>query len=170
MAGGSTGKTMSTARHVQSPLMNAQRAGVASFSAVQLMLALLVGGAFIYAGALKAWDPIKFASDIQNFHILSWPLGMRLAFYLPWLEMICGLALIVGWMRRGATAILTLLIVIFIAATVAAKLRGIDLDCGCFGSATKNLTFTWHLVIDFALLAGLLGLGIFGRGQHSDVV
>ncbi len=160
---------MSEARHVQSPLMNAQSAGAVSFSAIQFILALLVGGAFIYAGALKAWDPIKFASDIQNFHILSWPLGVRMAFYLPWLEIVCGLALIIGWMRRGATAILALLIVVFIAATVMAKMRGINLDCGCFGSATKNLTFTWHLVIDFALLAGLAGVWFYGQRSSERV-
>jgi uncharacterized membrane protein YphA (DoxX/SURF4 family) len=150
---------MSTVRHVQSPLMNAQHGSVAAprFS-FRFILAILIGAVFIYAGALKAWDPVKFAGDIQNFHILSWPLGIRLAFYLPWLEILCGIALITGWFRSGGIGILTVLVVIFIAVTIAAKARGINLDCGCFGSAMKTLPFAWHLAIDFALLAGLLGL------------
>jgi uncharacterized membrane protein YphA (DoxX/SURF4 family) len=125
---------------------------------VALGLALLVGGAFIYAGALKAWDPVKFADDIGNFRILPWALGVRLAFYLPWLEILCGVALIIGWMRSGAVAILTGLMVVFIGATISAKARGIDLDCGCFGAATSGLTFTWHMVIDFTLLGALVAL------------
>ena len=36
--------------------------------------------------------------------------------------------------------------------------RGIDLECGCFGSATKNLSFTWHMVILVGMLAGLVAL------------
>jgi putative oxidoreductase len=149
---------MTTARHVQSPLMNAQSPAAAPRSLWALVLTLVLGGAFIFAGAIKAWDPVKFAGSVQNFHILSWPLGVRLAFYLPWLEILCGVALIVGWLRSGALAIMSALMVIFIAASVSARMRGINVDCGCFGSVTKNLTFSWHLAIDLAMLAGLLAL------------
>jgi uncharacterized membrane protein YphA (DoxX/SURF4 family) len=122
-----------------------------------------VGAAFIYAGVLKVADPVKFAKDISNFHILPWAIGTRVAFYLPWLEIVCGVALIAGWLRRGAIGILTVLTVIFIVATISAKARGIDLDCGCFGSATKNLTFGWHMVILVALLGALAALWFWPR-------
>ena len=164
---------MSDLRHVQSPLMNVQRGGgsgggsVASRSKVSIALALVIGGAFIYAGALKVWDPVKFGEDISNFRIVPWSVGVRMAFYLPWLEILCGLAVIVGWLRSGALAILTGLMVVFIAATISAKMRGIDLDCGCFGAATSGLTFTWHMVIDFALLAGILALWFMTGGLRS---
>ncbi|MBA2622606.1 MAG: DoxX family protein [Chthoniobacterales bacterium] len=148
---------MSSSPHVQSPLMGVQR-GTPRRSPLWTALAVILGLVFIYTGVLKAWDPIAFTRDIQNFHILPWPVGVRVAFYLPWLEILCGLALLTGYLRGGALAILSSLMVIFIGATIAAKVRGIDLDCGCFGNATKNLPFTWHLVIDFALLAGLLAL------------
>ena len=153
-------ETVTTPRHVQSPLMNMRGGSTAPArrSWVALALALLIGGAFIYAGALKVWDPVKFANDISNFRILPWVVGVRLAFYLPWLEILCGLALIMGWLRSGSIAILTALMVVFIGATISAKARGIDLDCGCFGAATSGLTFTWHMVIDFALLAALVAL------------
>ncbi len=149
---------MNAIRHIQSPLMRGQRVGIAPRFSMQFLLALIMGATFIFAGGVKAWDPIKFAEDISHFHVLSWPLGMRLAFYLPWLEIACGLALITGRMRLGGVGVLTALTLVFIGVTIAAKIRGINIDCGCFGSATKNLTFTWHLAIDFALLAGLAGL------------
>ena len=148
---------MTTVRHVQSPLMNVQH-GSSARSRIAILLAVLIGGAFIYAGALKAWDPVKFSNDISNFRLLPWSVGVRLAFYLPWLEILCGVALIIGWMRSGALAILTALMVVFIGATISAEARGIDLDCGCFGAATSGLTFAWHMVIDFALLAALVAL------------
>ncbi len=130
-------------------------------------VAAVIGGLFIYAGGLKVGDPAAFAKDISNFHILPWPLGVRLAFYLPWLEIICGAALFVGWFRSGAIAILTGLTAVFIGATIAARLRGIDVNCGCFGSASKDLTFGWHLAIDFALLAGLLLLWFWQRWDEQ---
>jgi len=49
------------------------------------IVALIIGGIFIYAGAIKAMDPVGFASDIDNYKILPWSLAVRLAFYLPWL-------------------------------------------------------------------------------------
>ena len=148
---------MKSSLHVQSPLMQARGSIVRRLYAAPV-LAAVIGGLFIYAGALKAWDPVKFAHDIENFRILPWGLGVRLAFYLPWVEIVCGLGLFITSLRAGALALLTALTVIFIGATVSAQARGIDLECGCFGSATKNLSFTWHMVILVALLAGLIAL------------
>lgn len=145
---------------MQSPITNARpdRPGADRRWSLHFLLALVLGGLFIYAGVLKAWDPVKFAGDIANFRLLPWTLGVRLAFYLPWLEIICGIALIGGWLRTGALGLLTALMLVFIAATVSAEVRGIDLDCGCFGAATQGLTFASHMAIDLALLVGLVAL------------
>jgi len=148
---------VNTSPHVQTPLLNVQRSSVER-SFVWPALAVVIGAVFVYAGATKIGNPLAFANDIAHYRILSWPLGIRLAFYLPWLEIFCGLALIVGRLRTGGTAILLVLTVIFIGASIAARARGIDLNCGCFGSVGKGLSFSWHMVIDFAILAGLLGL------------
>ena len=159
---------MNSSPHVQSPFIGANH-GRSPRLFVVPAVAALIGGLFIYAGVLKAWDPVKFAGDIQNFRILPWPLSVRLAFYLPWLEIICGAALLFGWLRNGALAILTSLMVILLGATIAAEVRGIDLDCGCFGSATKNLSFTSHMLIDSAILAGLLFVWFWQRPPRSDM-
>lgn len=128
-------------------------------------VAAAVGGIFIYAGILKVPDPVGFAGDVSNFHLLPWPLGVALAFYLPWLEILCGGALFLGWKRGGAIALLTALTAIFIGATLIARLRGINVNCGCFGTASKDLSFGWHLVLDFAILAALLLLWRWYRGD-----
>ena len=117
---------------------------------------LIIGALFIYAGVLKALDPITFAIDIDNYKILPWPIGVRLAFYLPWLEILAGLALITRRLYLGALSILAMLTSIFIVASIVAKVRGLDISCGCFGHASKYLSFAWHLVLDFLLLGGLV--------------
>src|SRR4051812_17028773 len=78
--------------------------------------AFLIGGLFIYAGVIKALDPIQFGIDIDKYKIVPWTLGVRLAFFLPWLEIFCGLALITRRLYAGALTILTGLMVVFIAA------------------------------------------------------
>lgn len=121
-------------------------------------LEIAIGLLFVYAGALKAWDPVELANDIDHYHIVPWTIGVRAAFYLPWLEILSGLALIVRRLTNGARLLLTLMMLVFIAATLVAKARGIDLSCGCFGHAARNLSFATHLLIDFAILAGLVAL------------
>jgi len=120
-------------------------------------------GIFIYAGAIKAMDPVGFASDIDNYKILPWSLAVRLAFYLPWLEMLCGLALILHFFYRGGLLILSGLTFVFIAASVISRARGLDITCGCFGHASKNWSFTGHLLLDLAIFAGLTALWISNR-------
>ena len=56
--------------------------------------------------------------------MIPWSLGIRLAFYLPWLELLCGCALIFHRLFAGAVAITTLLMVVFIGATAWTGCRG----------------------------------------------
>ena len=119
-------------------------------------LDLIIAAVFIYAGVLKILDPVRLAHDIDHYNILPWTVGVGLAFYLPWLEIFCGLALIFRIFYRGALAILTALVVIFLVATVAAKARGLDITCGCFGHASQNWSFPAHMALDLAILAVLV--------------
>ena len=132
---------------------------------------LIVGGIFIYAGAIKVLDPVQFAIDIDNYKILPWTISVGLAFYLPWLEMSCGLALIVRRLYLGGLSILTALVAVFLVATIAAKVRGLDITCGCFGHASQNWNFPTHLAIDLAILGVLLALSFRvvsrNRLQHA---
>jgi hypothetical protein len=127
-------------------------------SLIWRVVASLIGALFVYAGLVKAWDPARFAGDIENYHILPWAVNVRLAFYLPWLEILCGLALIFRRLYSGAIALVFALMVVFIGATIAAKVRGLDISCGCFGHASDQLGFAWHMVLDLAILAALVAL------------
>lgn len=127
---------------------------------------VLIGGVFIYAGVLKLMDPVQFAYDIDNYKILPWTVGVALAFYLPWVELLAGVAVIVHRFYRGALSILLALIAIFIAATIAAKARGLDITCGCFGHASQHWSFPAHMAVDLAIFAALLLL-VF-RSAHAN--
>jgi len=130
------------------------------------IVGLLVGALFIFAGLTKmvdfqpfrVLDPMDFARDIDNYKILPWWLSVRLALYLPWLEIICGLALFFRRLYSGALALLLALLVVFIGASFAAKARGIDITCGCFGHVSDQLSFAWHIVLDLAILAAVVAL------------
>ena len=120
------------------------------------ILDVIVGGVFVYAGILKIADPVQFAYDIDNYKVLPWTLGVGLAFYLPWVELLTGVALIVRRFYRGALLILLASIAVFIGATIAAKARGLDITCGCFGHASQHWSFPAHMAVDLAIFAAVL--------------
>ena len=134
-------------------------------------LGVIVGGIFIYAGAIKAIDPVQFANDIDNYKALPWFISVRLALYLPWLEILCGLALVFRFFYRGGLSILSMLTLVFLGATVAAKARGLDISCGCFGHASQHWNFWQHMAVDlsiFVALAALLSNELIPRNRHDS--
>jgi putative oxidoreductase len=121
-----------------------------------VVLRIVIAAVFIYAGISKAIAPLRFVSDIDNFHILPWPVPPLLAFYLPWLEIICGVALLFARFDRGALLILLPLTLVFVAALTSAQIRGLDITCGCFGHGTRDLSFVSHIALNFGILAALI--------------
>ena len=140
----------------QPSALNSQLSTIPQF--VWRIVDVIIGGIFIYAGAIKVLDPVQFAIDIDNYKILPWTISVGLAFYLPWLEIFSGLALILRRLYLGGLSILTGLVAVFLVATIAAKVRGLDITCGCFGHASQNWNFPTHLVLDLAILVALLAL------------
>src|SRR5207302_9740646 len=108
-------------------------AQVAEMKYVWRIVDLIVGGIFVYAGVLKMLDPVQFGLDIDNYKSLPWFISVRLAFYLPWLEIFCGLAVIFRFLYRGGLLILTAMILVFIGATIVANVRGLVYSGGCCG-------------------------------------
>jgi putative oxidoreductase len=127
-----------------------------------------IAALFIYAGGVKMLDPAAFATDVHNYRLLPWPVSVAVALYLPWLEMIAGAALVFRRKRTAALLIFVALMSGFILALVSAKLRGIDIACGCFGAVTKPGDFRLTLLRDAAILAALLFTLRSGRAHTAD--
>ena len=112
---------------------------------------------------LSLANPAEFASDIDNFKILPWAVSVAFAFYLPWLEILCALGLAFRFLYRGALALLIVLMLVFTLAITAAKVRGLDITCGCFGHASQHWSFPSHLASNVAILIALFALSFSNR-------
>jgi len=128
---------------------------------LECLCRLILAGVFIYAGAIKILDPQSFATDIGHYRLLPYPLTLAMGVYLPWLELLCGVAVLFRWRERGALLVLLGLCGLFAVALASAWFRGLDINCGCFGHATVAST----LPIAFArsLALGLVALYLFRR-------
>jgi uncharacterized membrane protein YphA (DoxX/SURF4 family) len=91
---------------------------------------------------------------VRSFALLPDPYAALVAMFLPWLEILAGLAVITGVMRKGGLLVLNGSLLVFLAAIGIAWVRGTDIRCGCFGGsgdATSN--YVELIVRDLALLA-----------------
>ena len=124
-----------------------------------MILRLLVGGLFVVTGVLKAAAPAGFLKAIENYEILPHVLALITAYGLPYLEIVCGLALIFKRLYAGALVLLMGMMLVFVAALTSAWARGLEIDCGCFGLGDGSSNYGWALARDFLILAGLCFLG-----------
>lgn len=98
---------------------------------IQICVRIIVGGVFIYASIDKIGDPITFAKQISNYHIVPFGLENTIAILLPWIEIIAGLFLISGLFIQGANQWISLLLFSFIILMIQAIIRGYNIECGC---------------------------------------
>jgi len=94
-----------------------------------------IGLIFAYAGLAKVGDLGAFALQIHNFRMVPVSAENVMAMTLPWIEIVAALALILHIRARPAAVLSTALLVVFTIAVGVAYLRGLDIDCGCFGTA-----------------------------------
>ena len=112
-----------------------------------LLSRLLVGGMYIVASFYKIIEPASFAKSIWQYHMMPGSLINLMALILPWLELLIGLAIILGLTYRGAILWANLLLVVFIIALASTIVRGIDIDCGCFKAGKSATGPAWQALL-----------------------
>jgi uncharacterized membrane protein YphA (DoxX/SURF4 family) len=107
-------------------------------SGVLLALRLGLGGLFVVAAYQKLFaSPFSsqtFSESIRAFQMVeSLELVRYATFMIPWVELLAGIALILGIWTRAAGMVISLLLAVFIAGIVSVTARELAVDCSCFG-------------------------------------
>lgn len=131
-----------------------------------LVSRLVVGAIFIYAAYGKIADPMKFAEQVRAYELAPVATTNAIAITLPWLELLAGALLVLGLWRAEARFLILLMMVAFTFGKISVELRGLDIDCGCWGSDWLESTF--HGIRGIALNLVLIGLlAVDYCGQRS---
>ena len=96
---------------------------------------IIMGVVFIVAALAKIGDMTSFSTQIHNFRMMPIGLENLVAMTLPWIELLAGLSLLLGIRPRSGGLIVTVLMAFFLVAVAGALFRGLDIECGCFGTA-----------------------------------
>jgi uncharacterized membrane protein YphA (DoxX/SURF4 family) len=134
-----------------------------------LGLSLALAAIFAYAGIDKIRDPQQFADNIAGFAILPAALINLLALTLPIFEIACALLLLLPFTRRVASLAVALTCLMFFTALASALLRGLTLDCGCFGVGAPSRSKMWlELGLDVVLFTAALSVYLRSRARSVD--
>jgi putative oxidoreductase len=129
-----------------------------------LAVRLILGVVFIYASLEKIQNPGGFAQAIYNYRMVPEALINIMAIVLPWLELICGVLIIVGVFVRGSALLIGVMLAVFIIALSSALMRGLDISCGCFTLEGGRTIAGKTLVEDILLMVCVL-IALFYGGK-----
>lgn len=136
-----------------------------------LVIRLALGAMFLAAGWLKLPYPESSAQAVRAYRLLPEALVPVIGYGLPVFEVILGLLLIIGLATRICAIISGLLMLAFIIGISSAAIRGINIDCGCFGSggpvAEGETRYTLDLIRDATAMVGSILLAIWPRSALS---
>lgn len=124
---------------------------------IALILRVVLGVWFLYSGGVKVFGSglDRFTRDVANYKIVSAPLDAVAAYTVPWFEIIAGLCLMLGILRKGAILTLAGLVCVFAFCIGWAWFHQLDISCGCHGGDAKIQY--WNKVIEFAGYFAVLG-------------
>lgn len=128
-------------------------------AAISVVLArVLVAGLFIYAALSKISDPLKFADEIRAYELAPLTVTNLIAIILPWLELIAAGLLVVGIWRAEARLLIFLMLIGFTFGKISVEVRGLNINCGCWGSVWMEEMFhgIWGILLNLGLLALLV--------------
>jgi uncharacterized membrane protein YphA (DoxX/SURF4 family) len=122
---------------------------------------IIIGAVFIYASIDKIIHPDRFAEIIMDFEIVPWNIINISAIWLPWLELVVGLLVILGIWVRPCAFLLSILCILFIAGLSFVLAQGRAVHCGCFSTSSSGDVRTWlSLWEEGLLLVGCIWLWI----------
>ncbi len=134
-----------------------------------LLARVALGILFVWASIDKALHPAAFAEIVNNYQLLPGGIINIFALVLPWLELLCGLALIFGILIRPSAAWIAVMLVMFIAAVSLALSKGINIDCGCFSTSSHARTLGLNLILQDLGMLFLAAIAYWSNSRMLSV-
>jgi uncharacterized membrane protein YphA (DoxX/SURF4 family) len=135
-----------------------------------LVSRVFIGLLFVFSSLDKIVDPSAFARSVTNYGILPPSIPVIVATILPWVELLCGFAVLFGVFLRGSSLLLSTMIALFTLAVISALLRGLDISCGCFTQDQAAGHIGWTKVTENTGLFVLTLILYFSRTTKFTLV
>ena len=138
---------------------------------IELAARWILGLTFIYASLHKILSPADFAKIVYGYNLFPEIFINLIAIIIPFLELITGLALIIGFYPRSAAIVINGLLLAFIAVLAINLIRGHEFDCGCFSAGQSGYSSSPKVTLLRDIIYFILGLQIilFGGIRRMSI-
>jgi len=140
--------------------LNNRRQYIKNNSWIELAARWILGFTFIYASFYKIISPADFAKIVYGYGLFPEIFINLIAIVIPFLELVAGIALIIGLYPRSAAIIINGLLVAFITALAINLIRGHEFDCGCFSVAQSGYTSSPKVTLVRDIIYFIFGMQI----------
>ncbi|GGD16264.1 MauE/DoxX family redox-associated membrane protein [Nocardioides daphniae] len=141
--------------------MQPPRVWQGAFPWIGLVARLATGGVWLVAGAIKLPDPYESISAVRAYEVLPEALVPAVGYLLPVVEVAIGLLLILGLLTRTSSVASAILFAVFVAGIASVWVRGIEIDCGCFGGGGEKEGASAEYPLEIARDLGLMLLSVW---------
>lgn len=114
--------------------LNNRRQSIINNNWVELAARWILGITFIYASLHKIISPADFAKIVYGYALFPKIYINLIAIFIPFLELVAGFTLIIGFYPRSAAIIINVLLLAFIIVLAINLIRGHEFNCGCFSA------------------------------------
>ena len=121
----------------------------------------ILGLTFIYASYHKILAPADFAKIVYGYDLFPYDAINLIAIILPFIELIAGLALILGIYSRPAVLMINGMLMAFIIILSVNLIRGHEFNCGCFSVKESGYLSSAGPTLVRDIIYLMLGLHVF---------
>ena len=121
------------------------------FEIIRLILAFI----FVLSSIEKLKDPYAFALFVDAYQVFpDWIVNLS-TLLIPWLELFIAFGLIFKFKLRANLILFGSLMIMFTLLVVIAMIKGLDIECGCYGESSSKVGLV-KLVENFIIILSCL--------------
>lgn len=126
---------------------------------------IILGGTFLLAAIPKILDPQGFAIDISHYAIFpKWTINI-IAITVPWIEVFIAISIIFKIAYEGGVLLINMMLIAFLILLAQAWIRGLDIDCGCFGHSGARESVSKAFIRDLFYVVWAILLFLYSKHQ-----
>ncbi|MBI2619578.1 MAG: DoxX family membrane protein [Ignavibacteriales bacterium] len=130
---------------------------------------VFLGAVLVLACVDKIADPGAFTKSILDYRLVSGLAAAIPAAVIPWIELLCGMAIMFGLLLRGSSLLAGTLLGIFTLAVLTALIRGLDISCGCFTQDPSAARLGWLKVGENLVLISVSVFVYFSKNMRFSL-
>lgn len=135
-----------------------------SFEILRLILAFI----FILSALEKFKSLESFALNVDVYQIFPAIVVNLIVVIIPWLELFIGFGLLFKFKLRANLLLYLILMIGFTILVVIAMIKGLDIECGCFGESSTRVGVQ-KIVENMIIILGNLILIRFCKTQELNI-